>query len=995
MGIGSTWRRWDPHTHFPGTARNDQFGDTTIEAALRRLDECEPGIEVVGITDYGTTRGIREVLRTAAKMDFNNIRHLFPNVEVRLGVQTAKHAYNLHLLSSPGEIEDLDRLLSQLTFHYNGRDYRLTEQDLEELGTRYLSDQEKNGDPFKTGVRQFKVDYNELRRAIQNDEWARQRCLIGIASGNDGGSGLQEPGGDSNGRRQELERLADFVLASSPAQERFWQGRGVESIESLRVSHGGPKACLHGADAHDLRGIGRPDGNRYNWIKGDPNFETLIQATIEPLTRCHVGSTKPVVGGVGPFVKSIAVDAPWFANETISFNSGLNAIIGPKGSGKTALADLVAYAANSYPDEEDKGSFINRARSLLDGTQITIEWSDGSVVTQMVEESAQGQIDEPVGVRYLSQQFVERLCGTDDGISDELLLEIERVIFQNLDPSDRMECAKFSELRGVLTEPHHAAREREVEAIVGLSRDIDTQRHHRAELDVRKARAAELIKEENNLNESIQSLTKGANPQIAVRLQAVEKALGLRESQVQRFGRRSQALHTLKEFLHDARAHEFPEWASTLKRDHSATELTEEQWGTIRIGLDGDPDRLLDSLIEEVTQQAAAVRGSGPGVGLTDDDLTEDATQRLGALPISTLAATADRLRSELGLEERNKKSLLAGQERLRINTTEQAKNSELVKTAEQAKEVIDNLRKRRDARYERLFDALVAEEAQLKELYGPLNQVLGEGSGALSKIAFVVTRDVDVTGWSHAGEHLIDHRKLHQEWIRGTVTDALSDAWRSGDGAEATAALRTWIDATTKDLLANAKTGQRTQEAMNQWAATAARWIFSTDHVTISYRIEYDGVDISLLSPGTRGIVLLLLYLAMDQAESTPLIIDQPEENLDPQSVFSELVELFDAARDRRQLIIVTHNSNLVVNTDAENVLVAESEVTERGSLPTMKYVSGGLENESIRNEVCRVLEGGEDALVQRARRLRIAPSKFRRMILRNESVPQIGEEE
>ena len=102
------------------------------------------------------------------------------------------------------------------------------------------------------------------------------------------------------------------------------------------------------------------------------------------------------------------------------------------------------------------------------GTQVTIEWSDGSVVTQMVEESAQGHIDEPVGVRYLSQQFVER-----------------------------------------------------------LSRDIDTQRHHRAELNVRKARATELAKGENNLNESIQSLTKGSNPQIAVRLQAVEKALGL------------------------------------------------------------------------------------------------------------------------------------------------------------------------------------------------------------------------------------------------------------------------------------------------------------------------------------------------------------------------------------------------------------------------------------------------------------------------------------
>ena len=57
-------------------------------------------------------------------------------------------------------------------------------------------------------------------------------------------------------------------------------------------------------------------------------------------------------------------------------------------------------------------------------------------------------------------------------------------------------------------------------------------------------------------------------------------------------------------------------------------------------------------------------------------------------------------------------------------------------------------------------------------------------------------------------------------------------------------------------------------------------------------------------MSPGTRGIVLLLLYL-----DDRPLIIDQPEENLDPKSVFDELVERFREARLQRQIIIVTHN--------------------------------------------------------------------------------------
>src|SRR6185437_8322323 len=87
-----------------------------------------------------------------------------------------------------------------------------------------------------------------------------------------------------------------------------------------------------------------------------------------------------------------------------------------------------------------------------------------------------------------------------------------------------------------------------------------------------------------------------------------------------------------------------------------------------------------------------------------------------------------------------------------------------------------------------------------------------------------------------------------------------------------------------------------------------------------------YDGVDIRKLSPGSRGIVLLLLYLALDEADDRPLIIDQPEENLDPKSIFNELVGLFIEAKNKRQVIIITHNANLVVNTDADQVIVADA---------------------------------------------------------------------
>jgi ABC-type Mn2+/Zn2+ transport system ATPase subunit len=163
------------------------------------------------------------------------------------------------------------------------------------------------------------------------------------------------------------------------------------------------------------------------------------------------------------------------------------------------------------------------------------------------------------------------------------------------------------------------------------------------------------------------------------------------------------------------------------------------------------------------------------------------------------------------------------------------------------------------------------------------------------------------------------------------------------------------------------------TPAKMSEWQQEVAAWIYSTDHIQMRYSITYDDVAIEHLSPGTRGIVLLLLYLVIDKHDYRPLIIDQPEENLDPKSVFDELVPHFREARTRRQVIIVTHNANLVVNTDADQVIVASSERKEGMGLPQLSYVSGSLEDPTIRDSVCAILEGGEKAFRDRERRYRL----------------------
>ena len=135
------------------------------------------------------------------------------------------------------------------------------------------------------------------------------------------------------------------------------------------------------------------------------------------------------------------------------------------------------------------------------------------------------------------------------------------------------------------------------------------------------------------------------------------------------------------------------------------------------------------------------------------------------------------------------------------------------------------------------------------------------------------------------------------------------------------------------QNLLAHAPYAPTQQAKFRAWSKRFAHWLFGTDHITVRYEIAYDGVDIRKLSPGNRGIVLLLLYLALDDADDRPLIIDQPEENLDPKSVFDELVGLFVASKAKRQIIIVTHNANLVINTDADQIIVAEAVHTPRAA--------------------------------------------------------------
>ena len=142
-------------------------------------------------------------------------------------------------------------------------------------------------------------------------------------------------------------------------------------------------------------------------------------------------------------------------------------------------------------------------------------------------------------------------------------------------------------------------------------------------------------------------------------------------------------------------------------------------------------------------------------------------------------------------------------------------------------------------------------------------------------------------------------------------------------------------------------------------------KYLYGLDYIGVTFKLKVGDRNLDELSPGERGIVLLMFYLALNK-NSTPIIIDQPEDNLDNQSVYSKLVPCICAAKDRRQVIIVTHNPNIAVACDAEQIIYCDMDKNER----CISYSAGSIENEVIKQHVIDVLEGTMPAFDLRRRK-------------------------
>jgi len=209
------------------------------------------------------------------------------------------------------------------------------------------------------------------------------------------------------------------------------------------------------------------------WIKADLSFEGLKQITYEPDLRVFIGELSEievlVKNNSRKYIKSIVIEnkegydnrhGSWFSSEVIDLNPELVAVIGNKGSGKSALTDIIGLLGNSHNQKykntsgkiEELFSFLNKDKFLKGNCAGwflgTLNWQDGS--PDILTLDACINENSPENVEYLPQKYLEKICSNIE--DDEFRQKLNEVIFGYIEEKDRFGYTNLDDLISYLTE---------------------------------------------------------------------------------------------------------------------------------------------------------------------------------------------------------------------------------------------------------------------------------------------------------------------------------------------------------------------------------------------------------------------------------------------------------------------------------------------------------------------------------------------------------------
>ncbi|MCQ2682905.1 ATPase [Helicobacter pylori] len=390
---GSSWHKWDLHTHTPYTHLNKAYQCSEYEF-IQKL--CGSEIDCIGLTNYFKFNEKEFELRE--KIEERGIK-VFYNLEVRLDYQNNKdQCLDFHIIFSDEVSSDgIKKFLLNMKANVCGIEKKLA--DLEK-------------DDFDKAV----VNFDQLLECLEEESLnLRGKYLLGFLSRGHGSS-------RSSSNYEKIVKKVHFLIHSSNNQENLKKDREFW----LKYN----KPLLQSSDAHEEGSV----GEKYTWIKAEKTFEGLKQIIYEPETRVSIDEEKPQdplykIDCVGlNFDKAVKItnekgDTPFcYAgfNETLFFSPNFTCVIGGRGSGKSTLLQLIASAIKN-------NSFVKGLKHETIQKCIKIEPDIDTV--DSVEYLAQNEVEEfATNVSKFTEAIFNRIDSKSSGKPKELEKQIKESI---------------------------------------------------------------------------------------------------------------------------------------------------------------------------------------------------------------------------------------------------------------------------------------------------------------------------------------------------------------------------------------------------------------------------------------------------------------------------------------------------------------------------------------------------------------------------------------
>lgn len=911
--VGLKWYKCDFHLH---TMKSKCYRDKDIDTPQSWVEEVkQKGLKCIAITDHNDYRGIDEIKQLCEKNDII----AFPGVE--LSCDSSK----VHLLI----------LFDTTCSGENVRDF------LSSVGIY----SETLGDSASTG--QGTID--------QVCEKAQGMGALVIAAHIDEFNGICEISYDNVNKLLDRKYLSAVQVVNVDVWEKYqadhnidaacaklsekygreiskdkakeWYNTYLQALNSdLPLLSFSDNPCDEGQSKHGLWGIGRS----YTWLKmhTGPDLESVRQAFLSFDMRVRNIFESRNIPDIEPelWIQKVEIENTLLnENETIevSFNPQLNTIIGGRGSGKSSIIRVIAGGTKSFDAENldlikaEQDNFYKQVNKK-DKKGIFQKDSKITMYLNRAEQSYKLEIDDIQNMENQSRKLYRLEEGEWIEISDVNYLDFFKAQIYTQKQIYELAIDSNSLLSII---------DRDIQEIDQVVIDKDTK------LNKVIAKCLEINDLEKTIGEETRYITE---------LKDIEEQISRYESSgISEVLKKKQKFETQSKIFNDYYRTR-NEQSEQLRKALDDLEPGDEK---ITIIEDLELKDIMTQAVERYAQRKNSIKEILDLINLDLENLKKEVEdsgwQNTGKDIATQYNEVVAKLRNE-GINF-DKLDELLEKKKSKINDLDK------VRVSKEKLEIIQEERKQLYAEYSDASTQI----SQMRTKF--LNNVIGQDTN----VKFQIQRRRNRVSF-------IQMMKTVLNKSNATIDEDIemfADIFFGKDGTEKFREVVQNIrnKNNTTDYAA------RTRAAITEMTPEAfARMIYfiPEDDLVVSYKPEKSKkyIPLSNASAGQKTTAILTFLLAYG---NLPLLLDQPEDDLDNKLVYDLIVTRLKKTKSKRQIIVVTHNANIPVNGDAEYIISMDSDT----DLIKTKY-QGTMDDGNIRKEICDVMEGTQIAFEMRAKK-------------------------